>query len=72
LATLKISLKESASIRFLVYDPRGQRIKERDINLLKGANTIEIDLSGFDNGIYYMDFEFEDGSRFLKKLLVKH
>lgn len=69
-SNLMICLNESASLSIMVYDPRGQRMNEKDVDLAKGTNTIAIDISNFRNGIYYLSFEFENGSRFVKKLLV--
>lgn len=59
---------ESASLK--VYDTRGRLIISRDINCSKGRNSSNIDLTEYQDGIYFITLS--TGNRVYKTKLLKH
>lgn len=49
---IKIILQEKSSVEIIIFDIQGKKIVSKDETLLAGKSEIEIDTSGFKNGIY--------------------
>lgn len=49
---IKIILQEKSSVEIIIFDIQGKKIVSKDETLPAGKSEIEIDTSGFKNGIY--------------------
>lgn len=70
LAILTIHLLHSQKVEGFITDISGKRIYKQSWNLLKGINTIQIDVNNFFTGIYYLHLKadsFLKNIQFIKK-----
>ncbi|MBX9851484.1 MAG: T9SS type A sorting domain-containing protein [Cytophagaceae bacterium] len=68
---LKFSLKNSGNVKIDIKDLCGvQMLNVRDEFLSSGEHTLPVNLSSIGNGIYYVTYQFEDGSIYSDKLVV--
>ena len=51
-STIKIILQEESSVEIIIFDIQGKKIVSKDEILPVGKSEIEINTSGFKNGIY--------------------
>lgn len=50
---LNISSSKNEKTKVLIINSLGSQVKEKDITLLEGKNSIEVDLSNLPSGIYF-------------------
>lgn len=55
-----LSSKKTKGI-LMVYDPTGRSIKEEDVDLLEGMNSLPVDYSDLANGIYQVVLQSDEG-----------
>ncbi len=69
---LELSADEETSIQVQLYDFKGQRLEQRNINLLKGKNKITWDVDVLPSGLYQFVIDTPNGHqpiRFVKQRL---
>lgn len=69
-AGINISLRQNAALTMGIFNATGHMLQMNSMVLDKGSNIIKIDTEAFSPGIYYINFEFESGYRFTRKLIV--
>lgn len=53
---LEIDSPKAETIEVLLYNSVGKRCQQRQINLMKGKNLIDFDLTNLSNGVYIVSF----------------
>ena len=66
---VEINCTENTNGQLIVRNTIGQKIIEKQIELLKGNNVYTIDISGFSSGIYPITFDNEQGETWTKKII---
>ncbi|MCC6723885.1 MAG: T9SS type A sorting domain-containing protein [Saprospiraceae bacterium] len=68
---IKINSQISGQFQFQVVDLLGNRIQQRQLNLVFGENTVNLDASELSNGFYLLMLSNERG-QVTQKLVVQH
>ncbi len=68
--TISLALTENTNINYSLYSMAGKAVVEENLGLVNsGDKTINIDLSGMDAGIYYLNLNV-GGNTFTEKLVL--
>jgi hypothetical protein len=70
LAYIQIDLNKAQNIQYHLMDVSGKIILEKNLYNFKGGNEI-INVSNFDNGIYFFSSSFSDGKTIVKKIIIQ-
>jgi agmatine deiminase len=70
-STIKIILQEESSVEIIIFDIQGKKIVSKDEILPVGKSEIEINTSGFKNGIYTYLIKVNDEKIKSDKLIMK-
>jgi hypothetical protein len=63
---------EGSMVTSRVIDMTGREITSKEFELMKGANTLEYDITGVTPGSYLVELIFDsDGSATVKKIMIK-
>ncbi len=68
--SLTLNSAKAAKANVTVYNMVGQAITTMDKNVAVGSNTIKLDISAFNTGIYFVS-TIVDGKTYSQKLIVK-
>ena len=60
---------QSSIFRFV--NPNGQVLKTENIYLNQGLNQVDLDISTFQNGVFLLSIEMENGRKLLGKVVKK-
>ncbi len=72
LTTINFNLAESGATSIILYNIGGQQMRELvNANLSPGAYTLNIDLSGYEAGIYVYRMKFNGKEKALKLIVAK-
>ena len=66
---LLYAAKISGELNITLSSTQGQILWKEKVRLFAGANAVEVNLSDFPSGIYVLQLEHSDGSRFLEKIV---
>ena len=70
-ASVEFYSPKSTNVKMNLSDVIGRKIYAENIAATNGIQKTELNISTLQNGIYFVNFEF-DGRHFSKKLIVQH
>jgi hypothetical protein len=70
LSVLKIKSADNSNAKISIYNSLGALVMTEAVDINKGENKINLQLSSLNNGIYFVNIENETG-KITKKLIIK-
>ncbi len=68
---IRFDLSKSQDISYKVYDISGKILLEKNLNQVEGAYE-NIDISGFEAGVYFISSHLSNGEMITKKVMIQH